>query len=77
MCCLRTKFLLAPLTEKVSNLEAELSSLTGRITEKQEELNTLKMKIVESGGVRWEDRVEWSATKENDYFSVRLVFDSK
>merc|ERR1712019_121594 len=48
---LKTKFLLAPLTEKVSNLKAELSSLTGRITEKQEELNTLKIKIVESGGV--------------------------
>ena len=44
---------MAPLTEKVSNLETELSGLTGKISEKQEELNTLKMKIVESGGSRW------------------------
>merc|ERR1712037_260331 len=48
---LKTKFLLAPLTEKVSNLETELSSLTNGISEKQEELTTLKMKIVEAGGV--------------------------
>jgi len=45
----KTKFLLAPLTEKVTNLETELNSLTNQITNKQEELNNLKMKIVESG----------------------------
>ena len=44
--------MLAPLTEKVSSLETELGSLTGKISQKKEELNTLKMKIVESGGVR-------------------------
>ena len=37
---------------KVSSLETELGSLTGKISQKKEELNTLKMKIVESGGVR-------------------------
>ena len=31
----RTKFLLAPLTEKVSSLEGELNSLTKQITAKQ------------------------------------------
>ena len=49
MLCFRTKFLLAPLAEKVTNLESELSTLTNQITKKQEELNNLKMKIVESG----------------------------
>ena len=36
----------------MTNLETELSSLTGKISDKKEELNTLKMKIVESGGSR-------------------------
>ena len=45
----RTKFLLAPLAEKVTNLESELNTLTGQISKKQEELNNLKMKIVETG----------------------------
>ena len=57
----------------MSNLEAELSSLTGRITEKQEELNTLKMKIVESGGVRWEDRVEWSGVQPKKMIIFQCV----
>ena len=48
-CCFRTKFLLAPLAEKVSGLETELNTLTTQITRKQEELKNLKMKIVESG----------------------------
>ena len=48
----RTKFLLAPLAEKVTNLESELSSLTNQITRKQEELTNLKIEIVESGGTK-------------------------
>ena len=39
----RTKFLLAPLTEKVSSLEGELNSLTKQITAKQVRLRAEEM----------------------------------
>jgi len=59
----KTKFLLAPLTEKVTALESELNGLTKQISNKQEELNNLKMKIVESGAnsVSVEDNAAISA----------------
>merc|ERR1719367_105103 len=59
----KTKFLLAPLAEKVSGLETELNTLTTQITNKQEELKNLKMKIVESG----------SSASENEKSSVSML----